>query len=196
MIRAYFNEKADTWDETIAEKDTAKLERMVKRLNLKPGSTILDIGTGTGVFLPFVLNEIGNGGRIIALDVAGEMLLRARAKGFDGSIDYLCTDVMDIPLEDGIFDAIVCYSSFPHFQNKPKALAEMNRVIRSGGRMLICHTKSRSTINEIHSQIPAVKNDLIPDTDKMRPMLSAAGFPEISIEDNSDSYLASARKPK
>ena len=195
MIRAYFNERADTWDEVIAEKDTAKLTRMAKRLNLKPGSTVLDVGTGTGVFLPFLLNEIGKGGRIIAIDVADQMLPRARAKGFQGNVDYLCADVMDIPLDDGIFDAIICYSSFPHFQDKPKAFAEMHRVIESGGRVTICHTKSRAAINDIHRQNPVVKNDTIPDGDEMQSMLSAAGFTEIRVEDNSDSYLASASKP-
>ena len=196
MIREYFNAKADTWDETIAEKDTAKLERMAKRLNLKPGSTVLDVGTGTGVFLPFLLDKLGRDGRIIALDVAEKMLTKAQAKGLNGNINYLCADVMDIPFDDGIFDTIVCYSSFPHFQDKPRAFAEMHRVIKNGGRVKICHTKSRAEINEIHRQNPVVSNDTIPDADEMRLMLSAAGFTEIRIDDNSDSYLASTRKPK
>ena len=196
MSRAYFNSKADTWDGTVAEKDADKLEQMAKRLNLKPGFTVLDIGTGTGAFLPFLLARIGGGGRMIALDVADEMLLRARAKGFDGNVDYLCADVGDVPVGDGLFEVIVCYSSFPHFQDKPRALAEMYRVIKSGGRLLICHTSSRVAINEIHRQLPAVKNDTIPDGDEMQLMLSAAGFIEIRIEDNSDSYLVSAKKPE
>jgi len=37
MIREYFNAKAATWDEAVAEKDTARLQRMAERLNLKPG---------------------------------------------------------------------------------------------------------------------------------------------------------------
>ena len=194
IIREYFNQKASIWDESIAEKDTAKLERMARRLNIKPGSFVLDVGTGTGIFLPFLLKEIGTAGRIIALDFANEMVLSAKAKGFDGNIDYLHADVVDIPVGDGIFDAIVCYSSFPHFQDKPKAFAEMSRVIKSGGRLLICHTSSRATINEIHRQIPLVHHDTIPDADEMQSMLSLAGFTEIRIEDSSDSYLASARK--
>ncbi len=194
MIRAYFNQRAAVWDETIAEKDTAKLERMAGRLNLGSGFTVLDVGTGTGVFLPFLLHRIGRNGRVVAIDVADEMLPRARAKGFAGDINYLCADVMDIPLDDEIFDAIVCYSSFPHFQDKPRAFTEMNRVIKSGGRLLICHTLSRTQINEIHRQNPIVHHDTIPDADEMQSMLSAAGFTDISIEDNSDSYLATATR--
>ncbi|MFC1985749.1 class I SAM-dependent methyltransferase [Chloroflexota bacterium] len=195
MIRTYFNERAASWDETIAEKDTTKLERMAERLNIKSGSTVLDIGTGTGVFLPFLLSEIGKNGRIVALDIAEEMLKKARAKGFDGNIEYLCTDITNTPLRDEIFDVVVCYSSFPHFQDKPRALAEMNRVIKSGGRLLICHTSSRATINEIHRAIALVRHDTIPDKDEMQLMLLAAGFTEIKVDDSDESYLARAEKP-
>ena len=195
MIRAYFNRSSARWDETSSEKDTTKLERMAKHLNIKPGSTVLDVGTGTGVFIPFLLSKIGKNGRIITLDFAEEMLRKAQAKGFNGNVDYLHADVTNIPLSDDIFDVTVCYSSFPHFQDKSRALTEINRVTKSGGKLLICHTSSRARINEIHRQIPAVGNDLIPDEDEMQIMLSRAGFTEIEIQDDSESYLASAKKP-
>ncbi len=195
-VRAYFNQIAASWDETSSERDTAKLERMAKRLNIKPGSTVLDVGTGTGVFIHFLLSQWGEGERIIALDFAEKMLKRARAKGFNGNIDYLCADVTNIPLGNEIFDIVVCHSSFPHFQDKSGALAEMKRVIKRGGRLLICHTSSRARINEIHRQIPAVENDIIPDEREMQMILSKAGFIEIKIDDNNESYLASARKPR
>jgi len=195
MIRAYFNQKAASWDETSSERDTTKLERMAKRLKIKPGSIVLDVGTGTGVFIHFLLREIGKGGRIVALDFAEKMLGRACTKGFNGDIDYLCADVTNIPLGNEIFDIIVCYSCFPHFQDKPGALAEMNRVIKRGGRLLICHTSSRASINEIHRQIPAVENDIIPEEGEMQIILLRAGFTEVKIDD-SESYLASARKPR
>ncbi len=195
MIRAYFNQKAASWDETSSKRGTTKLERMAKRLDIKPGSILLDVGTGTGVFIPFLLREIGKGGRIITLDFAEKMLRRARAKDFNGNIDYLCADVTNIPLRNEIFDIIVCYSSFPHFPDKSRALAEMNRVIKKGGRLLICHTSSRARINEIHRQIPAVENNIIPDEGEMQIVLLRAGFTGIKIDD-SETYLASAGKPR
>ncbi len=194
MSRAFFNERAAVWDENFAEKDTSRLRELARVLDLKPGSVVLDAGTGTGVFLPFILDRIGEEGRIVALDYAQEMLKRTRAKNLSHNIVFLCADVVNLPLPDAVFDCIVCYSSFPHFRNKPKALAQMNRVLKAGGALHICHTSSRERINQIHSQISVVKNDFIPDDAEMKLMLKGAGFGNISIEANGKSYLVTARK--
>ncbi len=195
MIRTYFNQRATVWDETSSEKDMTKLERMARRLNIEPGATVLDVGSGTGVFTPFLLSRMGENGRLVALDFAEEMLRNARAKGFDGNIDYLHGDVTSVPLLGEVFDVVVCYSSFPHFQDKLRTLGEVNRILKNGGKLFICHTSSRVRINEVHRQTPAVENDIIPDEDEMRIMLSMAGFTDIRIDDSNDSYLASAGKP-
>lgn len=194
MIRYYFNEKAVTWDSYASEKDAIKLERMVKRLGLKPGVTVLDIGTGTGIFLPYLLKTIGRTGQVIALDIAEKMLLQAQGKGFAGKIAFLCADVMDIPLQAETCDAVVCYSSFPHFQNKPKALQEMKRVLKKGGRVFICHTSGREAINHIHQNIPLLHHDLLPDGIEMHDLLRSAGLNEIQVEDKAGSYFAVGRK--
>ena len=194
MIRAYFNERAAVWDETVAEKDSGKLERMARRLALEPGAKVLDVGTGTGVFLPYLLAMVGAGGGVVGLDVADRMLLRACAKGFPGNVGYVCADIMSVPCSDAHFDAVVCYSSFPHFQDKPRALGEICRVLKTGGRLFICHTASRTRINDIHSHNPQVSQDLIPDEDEVRRMLFTAGFGEVRIEDGPEDYLVSARK--
>ena len=196
MIKNYFSRVAAVWDETAAENDQVKLRLMAERLNIRPGTTVLDVGTGTGIFIPFLLSKVGNHGQILALDIAEEMLRRARAKGFNGIVSYLNADVVNIPLPDKTFGSVVCYSSFPHFHNKAKALTEIYRVTRSGGYLFICHTSSRDAVNEIHGSIPEVENDLIPDANEMRIMLAKAGFIDIRIEDYRESYLCCARKPE
>lgn len=194
MLRNYFNERAEIWDENIAEKDTVKLKLMAKRLKLKTGSVVLDVGTGTGVFLPYLLSHIGEKGKIVALDFAEEMLKKAQAKGFQANIDYLQADITCIPLRDEIFDSVVCYSSFPHFQDKLKTLSEMKRVLKNSGRLFICHTSSRVEINHIHHQISIMQKDVLPDSKEMKSLLTMTEFTGIKVEDNQDSYLASAVK--
>ena len=70
MSRNYFNQKAAIWDETVAEKDGSKLEHMAGRLGIEPKSNVLDLGSGSGVLLPYLLNYIGGEGRLVALDFA------------------------------------------------------------------------------------------------------------------------------
>jgi len=194
MIRTYFNGKAATWDEMAAEKDRTKLGQMAARLDIRPGSVVLDVGTGTGVFLPFLMQSIGSDGRILALDIAEEMLQKARVKSDNGAVDYVNADVAHIPLPDESVDIVVCYSSFPHIQDKSRALREMYRVVKSGGYLYICHTSSRDVINGLHNGIPEVANDIIPEEWEMHLMLSEAGFAGMDIEDNCENYLCRALK--
>jgi SAM-dependent methyltransferase len=105
-----------------------------------------------------------------------------------------CADAASIPLTDGVFDYMVCYSTFPHFRNKVKAPAEMKRVIRRRGGLLIYHTSSRAKVNELHRRIPEVENDITPEAAEMQRMLSAAGFTGIKIEDEKESYLCAATR--
>ena len=122
------------------------------------------------------------------------MLIRAKAKGFKGNIDYLQADVASIPLPDKTCDIVVCYSSFPHFPDKTRTLTEIHRVIRNGGRLFVCHTSSRAEINEIHRQIPVVKHDILPGESEMHNLLVGAGFTDIVVADEGKSYFASATK--
>ena len=146
----------------------------------------------------FLLVRIGERGRLVALDYAEKMLEKARAKGFDRDrIDFLCADVTNLPLYHEIFDAAVCYSSFPHFRDKLRACAEINRVLKPGGRLFVCHTSSRYEINQVHRSIPAVQSDLIPQESEMRRIISAVGFVDVTFaEDSSEGYLVTARKPE
>jgi demethylmenaquinone methyltransferase/2-methoxy-6-polyprenyl-1,4-benzoquinol methylase len=100
---------------------------------------------------------------------------------------------MAIPLANEICDAVVCYSSLPHFPDKLKAMREIKHILKKGGRVFICHSSGREHINSIHRQIPTVQNDLLPDAIEMMAMLTTAGFTEIKVEDKADSYFACAR---
>jgi len=194
MSQAYFNSHASTWDETAVEKDPAKLTHMVARFNLKQGSTLLDVGTGTGVLLPFLVRVVGRSGWVIGLDYAELMLRQAIKKHCSGNIAYLLADIGAIPARSGSFEAVVCYSCFPHFQDKPQVLSEIRRTMKPGGQLFICHTSGREQINHIHRQIPPVCHDALPENREMHHLLENVGFVHINIEDEADSYLAVAEK--
>ena len=194
MSKDFFNARAATWDEKVAEKDAAKLMGMAGRLDIKPGSAVLDVGTGTGVFVPYIVEKVGIKGSLVCLDYAEAMIKSARAKHFPGNVSFLCADIEDNGLPDNTFDAVVCYSVFPHFNNRLKALKEIYRVLKNGGKLFICHTSSRHHINKIHRNIPELCHHMFPENEDMRRMLNEAGFTDISIFDGHGDYLAEAKK--
>jgi len=195
LSKDYFNSKAVIWDETVAEKDLSRLESLMIKLDIKPGASVLDIGTGTGVFTPFLLKKIGCEGHLLCLDYAEKMLKIAQAKGFEGNVSYLCADINDSHLADKSFDAVVCYSVYPHFQDKLKVLKEVNRLLKNDGRLFICHTSSRMAINKVHQSIPEVCNHVFPENGETQRILSEAGFADIDISDGTYEYIVCATKP-
>ncbi|MBM3157835.1 MAG: class I SAM-dependent methyltransferase [Chloroflexi bacterium] len=133
--------------------------------------------------------------KIVSLDISEEMLKQARNNGHHSNIEYVQADVAAMPLLGDTFDLVICYSCFPHFPDKAKALAEIAKVLRKGGRLAICHTASRREINELHHSIGGVvKHDTIPDKAKMRELLGISGLKPIEIRDEQQRYLAIACK--
>ena len=195
MSEEFFNTRAATWDEKVAERDVSRLEAMLARIEISPGDTVLDVGTGTGVFVPFLLKKIGSKGRLVCLDFAEGMLDIAREKKFNGNINFLCADIKNSGLPDEAFNAVVCYSVFPHFDDKPEALSEIIRVLQPGGRIFIAHTSSRQMINDIHRSLPEVCGHIFPENNDMQRLLSEAGFTDIHISEGQEHYFVSARKP-
>ncbi len=192
-MRTFFNQHAADWDETRSEQDKGRLTELVKRLSIKTGSTILDAGTGTGVLLPHLLKGLSSQGRVIALDLAELMLARARGKDNLGDrVDFIQATVEAIPLLNETFDLIICYSSFPHFEKKLRALEEMHRVLKTGGRLVICHTSSRSEINRIHQNEPHLAWHLLPASKELYQLLLQTGYHDIVINEGNNDYFAEA----
>ena len=193
--REYFNQLAGKWDKMTPEETRARLPQMIDYLSIKPGDTILDVGGGTGILLPLLYNATGDRGKIVSLDIAEEMLKRARNNSRPSNIHYIHADVVAIPLASQTFDFVICYSCFPHFPDKAKAMAEMARVLRNSGRLVILHTASRCEINELHKSMgDVIGKDIIPDKATMRKMLLKSGLKPIQVRDEAHRYLAIAAK--
>ncbi len=77
ISRKFFNDQAEHWDDTARNNDPEKLRKMADRLGIDEDSCVLDVGTGTGVFIPYIAEKLNGGGKIISMDYAINMLLRA-----------------------------------------------------------------------------------------------------------------------
>ena len=193
--REYFNQLAGKWDRMTSQETRSRLPEMIKYLGIQAGDTILDVGCGTGILFPLLYEVAGNKSKIILLDIAEEMLKQAKNNSRPSNIHYIQADVGAIPLAGETFDFVICYSCFPHFTDKAKALVEMARVLRDNGRLVICHTACRHEINELHKSIgDVIGKDTIPDEATMRRMLLKSGLKPVEVRDEAHRYLAVAAK--
>lgn len=191
----YFNQKASEWDSLLTEEVRERLRQIISSLKIKRGSTILDVGTGTGVLLPFLLEATGPGGKVVALDIAEKMLEKARARVGE-RVELVLGDITAAPFGDSTFDEVICNSCFPHVKDKLRALKEMARILKPGGRLVVCHPMSREAVNNLHRSLGGVVgNDLLPEHEEMHELCRQAGFWQTAITDVAEMYLLTARKP-
>ncbi len=173
----------------------SRLAELVRSFGLAPGSTVVDVGTGTGVLLSFLREAIGGGGHLIAMDFAFRMLEQAKARHDDAGALLINASVESIPLRSGEVDQVTCFAAFPHFPNKAKALGEMVRVLRAGGQLTVAHLKSAEEINQLHSRMGgAVAHDSLPDPEALQRLMEESGLSEVTVKNHPGRFMAQGRK--
>lgn len=113
--------------------------RMVKRLALRPTDHVLEIGPGPGWFSPVIAQAIPQG-RLVLFDIQDEMLrladLRLKAAGVTVH-QCLAGDAIKLPFEADAFDAALMVTVLGEINDPARALKEVARVLRPGGRAVI-----------------------------------------------------------
>ncbi len=113
-IRTFFSARADTWDDKNGQDSASASERIIRGLGIRMGSRVLDVGCGTGLIIPWLLEAVGERGHVTALDIAESMLFLAREKHQKTNIEYIHADIADTPFLDCSFDEIGCHNCFTH----------------------------------------------------------------------------------
>ena len=102
---------------------------------------VLDIATGTGDVLLTIFDKCKNVIKGVGLDPSGKMLEIAQKKtedqGLSDKIKYICGNALDLPFEDSSFDVVTIAFGIRNVTDVDKALKEMLRVLKSGGKVLI-----------------------------------------------------------
>jgi len=133
----FFSGIADRWDTIRAEFEHPDIRMGAIGALVTSNLKILDIGTGTGAMLPVFAAAAET---VVALDNSEAMLARARVlcrtEGLD-NVEFCNADVGDIPFADGVFDACNCSMVLHHVVRPEAALAEMARVVRPGGKLMV-----------------------------------------------------------
>jgi arsenite methyltransferase len=113
----------------------------LNHLDLQPGETVVDLGSGAGIDALIAANKVGTNGLVIGIDMTPEMLERARDNaekaGVGSIVDFREGRLEDLPVDDDMVDALTSNCVFNLVPDKPAVLREVARVLRPGGRLVV-----------------------------------------------------------
>lgn len=186
---AFFNSVAENWDE-MCRHDMIKVDFMLELLQVEEGQQLLDVGTGTGILIPSLVKRIGTTGSIKGIDLAEKMIEVAKQKNNFSNVVFKCEDALDYNIDESSYDAIICYSMFPHFEDKEKAVAVLAKKLKANGKLMICHSQSRVAINTIHRKAnEVVREDNLPPVEVIEAYFLKAHLNVIQVIDNEEMFV-------
>ena len=195
--KAYFNEQTNTWDERFCTPNLSSfLEKLVPQFGLEAGQNILDVGTGTGVLIPYLIRAVGPTGSVTAVDYSEKMVQVCKTKhSHFKNVNVKLGDIEEDALPTESFDAVICFGVFPHLDNKENALRNINCILKPCGKLVIAHALSSEEIKTHHNNASsAVLHDVLPEETEMIQLLEQTGFTKISIKNEPGRYLCIAYK--
>lgn len=155
---------------------------------LKPGETVLDLGSGAGFDSFLAARQVGPRGRVIGVDMTPDMVSKARENARKGSyenVNFRLGEIEHLPVADGCIDVIISNCVINLSTDKPAVFREAYRALKSGGRLAISDVVATAELPE------EIKNDLAlysacvsgaSTISDLESVLADCGFMEIKIE--------------
>ncbi len=161
----------------------------VAKLTLNAQSHLLDIGCGIGGAVRYIAAEIGC--RVTGVDLTPEFIDVARRltelTGLDGKIAYDCASALDMPFEDGVFDAAITLHVAMNIRERAALYGEIARVMKPGAALCI-YDVMKAGAGELTYPVPwaeSPETSHLTTADEMRGLLDVAGFDVGEVEDRS-----------
>jgi arsenite methyltransferase len=157
-------------------------------IDLQPGQTVLDLGSGGGIDVLLSARRVGPTGKVYGLDMTDEMLALAREnqrKAGATNVEFLRGDIEHIPLPDNSVDVIISNCVINLSSDKPRVLREAFRVLKPGGRFAVSDVVVRGEVapdirRSVELWVGCVAGAL--GEDEYRTYLTDAGFRDVTVE--------------
>jgi SAM-dependent methyltransferase len=155
--------------------------------SLKPGETVLDLGSGAGFDCFLAARSVGPAGRVLGVDMTPEMLAKARAnavKSGVSNVEFRLGEIESLPISDNAVDVIISNCVINLSPDKPRVFREAFRALKPGGRMAVADiVRSAALPPELAADLAAHCGCVAgaASIDELEAMLHAAGFSAIRI---------------
>lgn len=155
--KEYFDTVADKWD-TMCLHNPEKIAAILTLAQIQKNSRILDIATGTGILIPYLLEVEPE--EIVAIDLSEQMIAQAQKNHNQSRVRFEAANFYEFDQTN--FDFAIAYSAYPHFSDKEVFAQQLAVCLKPNGRFMIAHSESKEAINGRHSgdQVSKVSSSL------------------------------------
>ena len=155
--------------------------------SIKPGETVLDLGSGAGIDCFIASKHTGESGKVIGIDMSSSMLLKARgnkAKGNYSNVDFRLGEIENLPVADNSIDIVISNCVINLSTEKHKVFGEIYRVLKKGGRIAVSDIVSLKPLSEDIKSDPDLYKGCMAgasSVSEVETMLKDAGFNQIEV---------------
>jgi arsenite methyltransferase len=160
---------------------------------LKPGETVLDLGSGGGFDCFLAARAVGPTGTVIGVDMTADMVALSRknaAKAATGNVEFRLGEIEHLPVADASVDVIISNCVINLSPDKPQVFREAFRVLKRGGRLAVSDMVASGAMPEELQKDLASYSACIggaSPVDELASMIAAAGFSDVRIDPKEES---------
>jgi ubiquinone/menaquinone biosynthesis C-methylase UbiE/uncharacterized protein YbaR (Trm112 family) len=192
--RAGANVDSAAYDRYVGRWSRLFVPSVIAAAQVRSGSTVLDISTGTGEAAVAVLPVIGQPGTLVGADISPEMVRSAVQRVSDARFVPIAADGQELPFRNACFDTVICQLGLQFFPDPARGLSEFRRVLRPGGRASVCVIShpDRAPMwgllaEAIARRLPDKRDILmasfaLADAKRLEKLFTGAGFVNVSVK--------------